>query len=118
MDELSLEQVEKLRDILLRRREELENVLALSQAGSTPVDLDEPIGRISRMDAIAQQKMIQAGRHSQEAEIRRVALALADMDTGDYGYCRECEEVIAFERLQVRPEARICVPCQRRREAR
>ena len=116
MDALTGEQIAELRDALLERRQELEYFLELSRDGGAPVDLDEPIGRLSRMEAMQQQKMVQAGREAQEAELRRVALALADMDSGDYGYCRECDEPIALARLQIRPDARICVPCQQKRE--
>jgi DnaK suppressor protein len=113
VDEVELE---ALREALFKRREELEYVLALSKDGGAPVDLGEPIGRLSRMDAMQQQKMVQAGRQGQEAELRRVALALADMDSGDYGYCRQCDEAITLPRLRIRPDTRICVPCQERRE--
>lgn len=116
MDELNPEQVTTLRAALLRRREQLEALLRSSAAGAKPVDLGEPIGRVSRIDAIQQQKMTQANRGNSEAELRRISTALADMDTGDYGYCRVCEEPIAFARLQARPDTRICIGCQSKRE--
>ena len=109
-------QLISLRQALLRRREELEHVLALSKDGSAPVDLDQPIGRLSRMEAMQQQQMVRASRSAQEAELRRVSVALADMDSGDYGHCRECDEPIPYRRLEIRPDTRICVTCQQRRE--
>jgi DnaK suppressor protein len=114
--DLSQTQLAGFRAALLKRRDELEYVLDLSREGGAPVDLEEPIGRLSRMEAMQQQKIVQAGRAGQEAELRRVALALADMDSGDYGYCRQCDEPISLARLQIRPDTRICVPCQERRE--
>ncbi|GAA2353443.1 TraR/DksA family transcriptional regulator [Nonomuraea africana] len=36
---------------------------------------------------------------------------------GSYGTCDGCGAAIPFERLKVRPLARYCMTCQRRREA-
>lgn len=44
-----------------------------------------------------------------------IAAALRDMAEGRYGVCDGCGESIPTERLEVRPEARFCVPCQARR---
>lgn len=116
MDDLTDDQLAELRRRLLVRQDELQVALERSREGGAPVDLDEPIGRLSRMEAMQQQKMVQAGRAAQEAELGRLALALTDMDSGEYGCCRQCEEPIPFARLKIRPDARICVRCQERRE--
>jgi len=43
--------------------------------------------------------------------------ALADFDQGRYGICERCGEAIAAERLEVRPQARLCIDCARARPA-
>lgn len=116
MAELTEVELAALRQQVLARRAELEAALRRSKEGGAPVDLDEPIGRLSRMEAMQQQKMVQAGRTAQEAELRRLTVALADMDNGDYGYCRQCDEPIPLARLRIRPDTRVCVRCQERRE--
>lgn len=118
VDELEPSQTAELRDALQVRREELEAVLDSSADGAKPVDLSEPIGRLSRLDAIQQQKMTVANREGQAAELRRITVALAALDSGDYGYCRHCEESIRFERLRARPDAQICIACQSKLESR
>ena len=52
MDELTEQELEELRCDLEKLKSELEELLALSKAGAKPVELDEPIGRLSRMDAM------------------------------------------------------------------
>ncbi|GAA4046286.1 TraR/DksA family transcriptional regulator [Nonomuraea soli] len=42
--------------------------------------------------------------------------SLDRLAAGTYGTCHDCEADIAFERLKVRPLARFCMDCQRRRE--
>lgn len=55
-----------------------------------------------------------ADRHVQA--LRDVDAALARLDAGKYGQCEECGTAIPDARLNARPEARRCVPCQTRLE--
>ena len=96
---------------------QLETSLAESAAAARPVELDQPaIGRVSRIDAIQQQKMLEANRASQAARLRLARAARRRLDDGVYGECMACGEEIAAARLQARPESLYCVPCQRTRE--
>ena len=49
---LTAEELELLRHALTEERTRLEEFLRISKDGAKPVGLDEPIGRLSRMDAI------------------------------------------------------------------
>jgi DnaK suppressor protein len=80
------------------------------------VDLDEPIGRLSRMDAMQQQKMAQASRRATRMRLDQVGAALANLAAGEYGLCRVCEEPIGYKRLKARPETPRCLECQRKSE--
>lgn len=44
--------------------------------------------------------------------------ALAKLEAGHYGVCEQCGQDIGFSRLHARPEARLCIACQTRLEAR
>ena len=112
MDELSPEQVEQARQRLESLREELEQLLDLSESGSKPVSLEEPIGRLSRMDAMQQQELTKANRRQHEVRLQQVRAALLRIEQGSFGECRRCEEPIASSRLEARPEAPFCLDCQ------
>lgn len=114
---LTGEQITELTHSLQDIRLEIEAQLDASREDARPVDLDEPIGRLTRMDAMQQQNMTQAGRRSLEARLQQIAGALAGVQTGDYGFCRRCDELIGYPRLRARPESRLCVRCQEHREA-
>lgn len=43
--------------------------------------------------------------------------ALSRLDHGTYGFCERCAAPIPFERLDILPMTKWCVPCQRRSEA-
>ena len=51
-----------------------------------------------------------------EDEIHQVEVALRRQAQGRYGICDDCGESIDPERLAVRPQATLCIACQRRRE--
>lgn len=49
-------------------------------------------------------------------ELRDIDAALMRMAYGSYGICEDCDETISPKRLEARPTARRCTPCQARYE--
>lgn len=118
MPGLTGQQKADLHQALLNLKTELQQLLSDSSEGAQPVSLDEPIGRLSRMDAMQQQSMVQANRRTAQTRLTRVEAALRRFASDDYGLCVECEEEIGFARLQARPEAPFCIDCQSNKETR
>ena len=118
MKELRSHEREELYHLLTALREELQQLLENSSNGAQPVSLDEPIGRLSRMDAMQQQSMVQANRRTARTRLTRIEAALRRHVNGEYGLCVECEEEIGFARLKAQPESPFCIDCQGNREAR
>jgi DnaK suppressor protein len=114
--ELDDDQLEELGEDLRQLKAELAHLLGALEDGAKPVDLDEPIGRLSRMDAIQQQHMAKANQQASQLRLRQVEQALKLHDDDEYGYCRRCEEPIGYRRLKARPESPFCLPCQSQRE--
>ena len=114
-EDLTPEQVSTFRAELIQLKAELESLLALSSASSDVVELDQPIGRVSRIDAIGQQQMARASRSRNKLRLRQVEAALR-RDPEEYGICLRCDEPIGYGRLSVRPEAPFCVTCQSQTE--
>lgn len=117
-EELTKEEIAELVGDLHELQRELADQLSAGADGVRPVELDQPIGRLTRMDAIQQQKMAQASRRSVERRARQVATALDAAAEGDYGLCRRCEEPVGYARLKVRPESPFCIVCQGQAERR
>ena len=116
MDALTEAQRVSLRRALEVLEGQLANAHEASADGAAPVDLDEPIGRISRMDAIAQQRMVEASRASMQRRLQQVRAALRRFEEDEYGDCASCGEPIAQRRLKAQPEAPFCLGCQEQRE--
>lgn len=113
---MTAEQLEALEHELRRLADELEASLERNVDEGKPVDLDEPIGRLSRIDAIAQREISQAGRRQQAQQLGQVRSALLAIEGGEYGLCRLCDEPIGYRRLAARPYSVICLTCQAQRE--
>jgi DnaK suppressor protein len=116
MEELSTTQQSELHNNLLSLRDELNLLLTESASSSRTVDLDQPIGRLSRMDALQQQAMAKANRAGHQQRLTLVEAALMAIKLERYGECRRCEEPIGYSRLQVRPESPFCLECQKQSE--
>lgn len=113
---LTNEQLAELKQDLENLQRQLSAGVEGSSEAVKPVSLDEPIGRLSRMDAMQQQSMAQANRQAARARLGLVESALGRMGRGDYGRCADCEEFVAWARLKAKPEAVLCISCQRERE--
>lgn len=86
-----------------------------SKKDDSPVELDQTrMGRLSRMDAMQQQAMSQAGARLTALERQRTALKR--METGEYGYCIACEEEISEGRLHFDPSILTCISCAQKAE--
>ena len=102
---------------LLRLQDELQQVDESSREAASTVELDQTrVGRLSRMDALQGQAMSKATRQRRETELQRIAAALQRIESGDYGYCLECDEEIAAARLEIDPAAVLCINCASKRD--
>ena len=112
-EELTDEQLELLGQRLHEVRAELMALLEATQDQDKPVSLDQPIGRLSRMDAIQQQQMARAQLARHRVRLQQVNAALLRFDEEEYGWCQRCEEPIGFKRLAAKPESPLCMVCLR-----
>ena len=104
--------VAQFKQRLLKRRERLMAVADTANDAADTVELDQTrVGRLSRMDALQQQAMSQENRRRRALELSRIAQALSRIKDNEYGYCVECGEEIAENRLEIDPAALLCIAC-------
>lgn len=103
---------EEARLALIARREELAREDSANAEARDTVELQQDsVGRLSRMDAMQQQAMAQAGERRRQAERARIDAALSRIEEGEWGYCLGCGEKIAEKRLRHDPSVMRCVAC-------
>lgn len=89
----------------------------MGQSAGT-VDLDQPIGRLSRVDALQNQQIAAANRRRTEQRLQQVLAALARVREGEYGVCLASGDPIGYKRLKARPETPFSLEAQARIEQR
>ena len=105
-------EIETFRNRLLENRKVLMTAIEGETESSKTVELDQStMGRLSRMDALQGQAMTQETKLRHEEGLRRISSALSRMESGDFGYCLKCDELISVARLQVDPAAPLCINC-------
>ena len=99
------------KELLEKREKELLNALDDIKHSAAPVDLNEPIGRLSRMDAMANQQISLARKKEMELSLEQIKAAKVRLENGEYGICVICEEEISENRLKAKPETPFCINC-------
>ena len=109
--------LQHLRKLLLEKQQDLLAVRESGTQAAGTVTLDQTsVGRLSRMDALQSQAMLQEAVRRREQRLQEIAAALQRIESGDYGYCLSCEEPIASERLALDPGATLCIDCANKKE--
>lgn len=109
------EALNKLRDVLLVRREALRKALdgdlsllqSLSQDGGDVMD--------AAMDT-AQDEISSQLVEVESRELSQIEDALGRLKEGHYGDCEHCNKPIPLARLQAVPYATMCIECARKQE--
>ncbi len=112
------EDLERFRKHLLERRRMLLDASEANEAATDPVELDQSRqGRLSRMDALQGQAMSIAALNRRSVELKKIERAIKLIDSGDYGFCEQCDKEIPFQRLEVNPVVSLCIYCAEKRES-
>lgn len=102
---LSPEQISTLREMLEEQRDFRLDQLEQLRAEYSP--------RAQSADGEVHDSLVAGAR----AALRDVLDALARMDAGRYGICRECQQSLPIARLEVLPQLALCMDCQRTLQA-
>jgi DnaK suppressor protein len=101
---------------LIHRQQELWRVSSETVDGRQTVEADSAnSGRLSRASALQSQALAQETDRRRQAELKRIAFALARLDDGEFGHCAVCGDEIAVERLRMDPAVATCIECARQR---
>ncbi|TAK44844.1 MAG: TraR/DksA family transcriptional regulator [Saprospiraceae bacterium] len=76
-----------------------------------PVEPDNAIGRVSRMDAIVNSNVAGAALREAERKLDNLQTMLKKVDDVDFGICSRCKHPIPFKRLMLMPQSSLCVNC-------
>ncbi|MGE4455015.1 MAG: TraR/DksA family transcriptional regulator [Sphaerochaeta sp.] len=69
------------------------------------------LGRVTRMEAIGEQAITSHAQQLNQKRIIALENALQRIERGTYGICIRCHQEIPLKRLEMVPEALLCVQC-------
>ena len=110
---LSESEREKIKETLKQARADVEAHIKHLGEFSRPVSLDNPIGRVTRADAMQRQQGALAALNRERERLEKIVRAMSRVDQPDFGDCASCRKPIAIDRLQYYPETTLCVNCAR-----
>jgi len=114
MDE---QQRQQLKRAMAERIEELRQEITSLEEATKPVAPDVSIGRLTRMDAIVNKSVNEAGLAAARQNLVKLQTAVRSADADDFGECEECLKPIAVGRMLAMPETTLCVTCAAALEA-
>lgn len=116
--ELTRQQLDHFRELLVQRRTRLSSDLSLMQDEALKVTAQD-----NSSDSVAdtgtdnyEQDFTLGLIESEEALAREVDQALLRIEENTFGVCESCQTPIPLARLEILPFARHCVECQQKRE--
>lgn len=115
MNSLTTEQTRSLEAMLADREKQLSAEIAAAREATRQRDAArsaEVIDRKADADQDAAEEVSEAETQRDIDELSAVQTARQRMNAGLYGQCIDCEEPIAFARLQAQPAAMRCARCQ------
>ena len=104
---------DQLFPLLKKQLEQIyEDILRLKES-SKPVEPENSLGRISRMDAIQSMNMNKALLQRKYEEKINLEETIRQIDKPDFGICVKCNKSIPYQRLVRVPESKLCMDCIR-----
>ena len=101
----------EIRQAVEEQIKDLAQGLSELEERSETVNLDQPIGRLSRIDSLTNQGILLSGISKSKARLTALQRTLQDIDDPEFGHCLECGQEINPKRLIVLPESRLCISC-------
>ena len=116
MSALTEEQLSGFQDQLLGLRRDM--LRRLGKIGKHLLPEDEPLEADSQEQAqqLENEEVLSALDDSSRKELTQINAALERMESGDYGECVQCGELIPLKRLQALPYATLCIACATEQE--
>ena len=114
---LSNAEIQKLRDVLTEKQEELSEIVHRKKEEQEFQQEEPEIGDEADIATRSVEKEILFDITDAEKQtLDRIEAALRKIEKGVYGRCESCQKTIPRLRLEVMPWARYCISCQSRNE--
>ncbi len=103
---------EKTKVIEYLKKEELKLTKRVDELRelTQPIEPDDAIGRVSRMDAIVNKSINQEALKKANDKLIKIKISLERIDDENFGNCIQCNQPIPIQRLLLMPGS-LCIKC-------
>ena len=108
MDESKLEEI---KSVILKEIEKTKKSISDYEEITKPIEPDNAIGRISRMDAIHNNSVVEAALRQSREKLQKLEYVLTRHGNKGFGICAKCNNLIPIGRILLVPESGFCVHC-------
>jgi RNA polymerase-binding transcription factor len=107
---MTQEEITSIKEYLLKEEIKItKRVIELKEL-TQPIEPDDAIGRVSRMDAIVNKSINQEALKKAATKLSKVKISLERIDDDNFGNCIQCNQPIPIQRLLLMPGS-ICIKC-------
>lgn len=110
--------IERLRKVLIRQRDEIIKKTQDTMDNDSEFDKDELPDEIDHASFEYNQSLTLRLRDREQYLLNKIVKALKRIEEGTYGVCESCGEDIDLRRLEARPVATLCIKCKEEQEKR
>jgi DnaK suppressor protein len=103
--------LDEIKNRIKKEIQKTENQISEYKELTKPVEPENAIGRISRMDAINNKSVFEAALRKAKDKLYKLNIVLSKIDEDDFGICLSCKNPIPIGRILVMPQSRTCVKC-------
>lgn len=108
MAELNKKEIKQKLESEIRKTESL--IVEYTEL-TQPIEPENAIGRISRMDAINNKSVTEAALRKAKVKHENLIYALSNIEDPAFGTCATCKQPIPLGRILIMPHARTCIKC-------
>lgn len=101
----------QVKNAILKKIERTKSDIEYLTELTKPIAPENAIGRISRMDAINNKSINEAGLRTAKNKLVKLNQALEEFDKSSFGLCKQCGGEIEHGRMMIMPEGKACMAC-------
>lgn len=108
---MDIQQKSEIKELIKKKKTRLIRKIESYKEMTKPISPENSIGRISRMDAINNKSVAEAGLREAQKELTGLEYMLGNVDKSNFGICKKCGDKIPIQRMLIVPQSPYCVNC-------
>lgn len=101
----------QIESLILKEIEKTKLRIEEYKEATKPISPENSIGRLTRMDAINNKSVMEAGLRQSREKLLQLEHVMSKIDDEHFGKCKKCGAEIPIKRILLMPQSLHCVSC-------